>query len=274
MPFNELQRRISAAGIEARGDNTFATLESEKPDWVGGAISNVDARFLAGLLHYSGARNAVEIGVASGWSSAVMLKSMEIDFPLFQMHGVDLSPTYYLDKSKDTGAVVSEVMPHLVSQYNLHLGNCAFDAMADIGSVDFAFIDGHHMHPWATIDFISVLPYLSRGRWVVMHDLNLCTYERHRHTQRGPFYLFYLWPDQKLHSTQVPPMIGGVVLERDPEDYLPFLLEVLYTPWEMHPGETVIQGFLTFVGQKFGTHWQEKFADACARNDKTGERSV
>ena len=178
--------------------------------------------------------------------------------------GIDLSPSFYLDSSIPTGRAVNEVVPELLPNYRLLTGRLAFDAMAEAGPVDFAFIDGHHMHPWATLDMISVLPFIERGRWVAMHDLNLCTFERHRHMNRGPFYLFYMWPDQKLHSTQVPPMIGAVLLERTPADYLPLLLEILYTPWETDVDPEALSRLSAFITHHFGPSWGEKYAQAFA----------
>ena len=227
-----------------------------------GNISDYDCRFLAGLAHFANARNLVEIGVASGWSSAVLLKALDRLNGDATVTGIDLSPTYYLDSSIPTGRAVEEAVPELAKNYRLLTGRLAFDAMPEVGKVDFAFIDGHHMHPWATLDMLSVLPFMERGRWVAMHDLNLCTFEKHKHTNRGPFYLFYMWPDQKLHSTQQPTMIGAVLIERSPSDYLPILLEILYTPWEIDVEGAALQRLTAFIGEHFGTSWSERFSKA------------
>ena len=102
----------------------------------------------------------------------------------------------------------------------LHTGKIALDAMADVGRAEFAFIDAHHFHPWAALDFLAVLPFMEKGRWVAFHDINLCTFERHKHTNRGPFYMFHMWQDTKLQSTQNPSMIGAVMLERNNDIHL------------------------------------------------------
>lgn len=263
MPNTELHRVINASGIESRGDDVIGKSFGElRPEWAGGTISDYDSRFLAGLAHFANASKIVEIGVASGWSSAVLLKALGTLGGERKVTGIDLSPSFYLDKSIPTGHAVDETVPELLPNYRLLTGRLAFDAMADVGSVDFAFIDGHHMHPWATLDMISILPFIERGRWVAMHDLNLCTFERHRHMNRAPFYLFYMWPDQKLHSSQVPTMIGAVQLERNPADYLPYLLEILYTPWEVNVDEDTLVRLASFISHHFGGSWGDKFAQA------------
>lgn len=263
MPSVELHRTVTAKGIEARGDEAIgADFGKQRPAWAQGTISDYDSRFLAGLANFANARNVVEIGVASGWSSAVLLKALNTLGAEHRVTGIDLSPTYYLDASIPTGHAVQETVPQLAGNYRLLTGKLAFDAMSEVGKVDFAFIDGHHMHPWATLDMLSVLPFIDRGRWVAMHDLNLCTFERHRHTNRAPFYLFYMWPDQKLHSTQQPTMIGAVLVERSPADYLPTLLEILYTPWEIDVDPADLSRLASTTGEHFGDAWSRKFTDA------------
>lgn len=266
MPNLEVPRVLTAAAIEKRGvDAIGSEFHAHIPSWASGSISAYDDRFLAGLANYASPRKMVEIGVASGWSSTVLLKALNGSENIRKVVGIDLSPTYYLDSSIPTGRVVNEVVPELLSNYELLTGRLAFDAMGDVGPIDFAFIDGHHMHPWATIDLLSVLPFIERGRWIAMHDLNLCTFERHRHMNRAPFYLFYMWPDQKLHSTQVPTMIGAILLERNPVDYLPTILEILYTPWEVDVDPNDLSRLARYIGSHFGDQWSQKFADAFSK---------
>ena len=265
MPHFELHRTITTQALEARGrDVVGADFGSLRPKWAQGTISDYDAQFLAGLVTFANAENAVEIGVASGWSSAVLLTALSKLAGKRRLTGIDLSPTYYLDDSIPTGRAVQEIVPNLASNYHLLTGRLAFDVMPEIGKVDFAFIDGHHMHPWATLDMLSILPFIDRGRWVAMHDLNLCTFERHRHMNRGPFYLFYMWPDQKLHSTQQPTMIGAVIIDRPPADYLPTLLEILYTPWEVDVDPADLARLAALISAHFGEEWSAKFSGAFA----------
>lgn len=258
----ELHRVVTTASLEKRGGDLLGDFHSRLPSWVSGNISEYDSRFLAGLVNFANARKVLEIGVASGWSSAVLLKALSGLDGDRKVIGIDLSRDYYLDASIPTGRAVDETVPDLLPNYRLLTGRLAFDAMAEVGPVDFGFIDGHHMHPWATLDMLSILPFIERGRWVAMHDLNLCTFERHAHRNRAPFYLFYLWPDQKLHSTQQPAMIGAVIIDRNPVDYLPILLEILYTPWEVEVSPADLSSLARLIGDRFGDSWSHKFASA------------
>lgn len=262
MPNLELNRTIRSEGLERRGKDVLGTdFFLRRPSWVGGQISEIDSIFLAGLANFSGARSVIEIGVASGWSSSVLLQAVSANRGDAVVHGVDLSPTFYLNDQYRTGQAVEEVVPDLQKNYRILTGKLAYERMDEIGRIDFAFIDGHHYHPWATLDLISILPFIEKGRWVALHDINLCTFERHKHTNRGPFYLYNFWPDQKIHSTQSPTMIGGISIDRNPVNYLPIILEILYTPWECRIDVPVLGNISQFIGRHFGSSWKERFAE-------------
>lgn len=267
MAFTEMtvtNKDIERRGWASLGDGFW----ERKPKWVGGNISEHDVPFLAGLINYIGPSRMLEIGVASGWSSAVMLQSANSNGNNARLSAIDLSHHYYLDKSIPTGQAVNEVTPDHIKNYDLLTGRLAIDVMDEIGDVDFVFIDAHHMHPWATLDMISVLPFISEGTWVAFHDLNLCRVERHQHLNRGPYYMFNAWPDAKLHSTQNPPMIGAVKMERAPEAYLSELLEILYTPWEITVNAGIQSRFVDFIGRHFGELSSTKFAAALSTMDQ------
>lgn len=236
---------------------------SRKPAWVGGQISPNDATFLSGLVQTLQPRKVVEIGVASGWSSSILLRSLESRSLSYSVVGVDLCPDYYLDKTMRTGSVVEIMTPNLVGNYQLLTGNLAFEVMAEVGQADFAFIDAHHMHPWATFDLIAVTPFMKKGAWVALHDINLCRLERHKHMNRGPFYLYYLWPDTKLNSTQEPSMIGAIKFNKDPKEYLSAIFEILCTPWEVPIERATVERLGEYIGVHFGKEWAHRFSSIC-----------
>src|SRR5690348_14617981 len=108
MPYLELQRALTAVAIENRGVAAIGEdFHSRIPSWASGNISAHDDRFLAGLASYASPRKMVEIGVASGWSSTVLLKALNGAGGNSKVVGIDLSRTYYLDPSIPTGRVVN-----------------------------------------------------------------------------------------------------------------------------------------------------------------------
>lgn len=266
MPHFAIPNVLSSVDLEARG---FALIDPDyvasRPSWVGGSISHYDANFLSGLVQYLAPARVMEIGVASGWSSAVLLRSLNASVPEgeFKLTAIDLFEQYYLDPSKKTGDVVGVMEQDLLPKYELIVGDLAVDAAAAIENLDFLFIDAHHMHPWATIDLLSALHALKRGSWVAMHDINMCMLPKNAHRNRGPFYLYHLWPDQKINSTQQPSMIGAARLDRMPEEYLPFLIELLHTPWEVSIDQAVADRLAALIGKHFGQSYVQEIQSAC-----------
>lgn len=256
--------------MEEVGRRINAPLSDRKAKWIQGEISTYDAQFLAGLVHAIKPKFSVEIGVASGWSSSVLLNTLAGVYSeagdnaeVTWLTGVDLSPDLYTDKTIATGAAVNEVVPDLSRYYSLKTGIFSYQAMPEVGDVDFAFIDAHHCHPWAALDLIAVLPYLRADAWVAFHDLNLCSFERHNHRNRAPYYMFYLWPGRRIHSTQIPTMIGAIQIEGSPAQYLDTVFEILCTPWEIALPQDHIDKWISYVETHFGETAAARFAKVC-----------
>ena len=239
---------------------------ARRPAWVGGNISESDQPLLIGLTKLLQPRKVVEIGVASGWSGCLFVDALRSNRQSAEYIGIDYSPTFYLDKSRKTGAALGELFPdpdHGVA-CRLLLGAVAVDVLDAIGpGVDLAFIDGDHHHPWAVLDLLSLLPVLAPSAYVLMHDLNLSTFERHKHANRGPKYLYEGWPLEKLHSSQKPPMIGAIKMPVQVDaGLLTRLLDIVYTPWEVAVDASVLDKTATVLGKQFGNDWGRKFKAA------------
>lgn len=227
----------------------------QRPAWTVASISDQDAAFFVGLLMAVRPGKIVEIGVASGWGSVMLLEALEAaGVEQYEYFGVDIAERFFYDDNYATGQAVSEVVPALARRYRLLTGCSITEVAPQIGGgIDFAFIDAHHMHPWATLDLLSVLPFLVPESWVALHDLNLCLKEDQEHRNRGPKYLFDAWDGDKLHSVQVPTMAGAIRLGPRPEDHLPLLLDLLYTPWEMPVEERFITPLVALLTERYGT---------------------
>jgi predicted O-methyltransferase YrrM len=241
-------------------DELFPT----RPKWAVASISDFDASFFAGLAIATSPKKIVEVGVASGWGSALLLRALSKDRNLdFQYYGVDISERFFYDSAYATGQAVEAVVPDLKSRYQLITGHSIAEVSERIGTgVDFAFIDAHHMHPWATLDLLSVLPFLKPTSWVALHDLSLCRKEDQEHRNRGPKYLFEGWEKDKAHSVQIPTMAGAIRIGDRTEDHLPLLLDILYTPWELPVEQRYISAVTSLISKNYGDEWGRKFSRA------------
>jgi predicted O-methyltransferase YrrM len=235
-----------------------------QPAWAVASISEADAAFFAGLVIATRPAKLVEIGVASGWGSCILLDALaNAGLPESELHGVDIAERFFYDASYATGQCVAEVMPERAGRYHLRTGVTIGECTADIGSgVDFAFIDAHHMHPWATLDLLAVLPLVVPGNWVAMHDLSLSRKEDQEHRNRGPKYLFEGWEEDKVHSTQEPTMAGAIRIPDDPRRCLPLLLDIAYTPWELAVEARACDAVCNVIEGAYGATWAARFRRA------------
>lgn len=256
--------KFSVGELDSIGRLLTDEMYRKRPTWTVASISDYDSAFFAGLVIAMKPRKIVEVGVASGWGSVILLRALEDagvrDYDYF---GVDIAERFFYDAKYATGQAVDEVVPALAPRYRLLTGRSIAEVASEIGSgIDFAFIDAHHMHPWATLDLLSLLPFLVPESWVAMHDLNLCRKEDQEHRNRGPKYLFEAWDGDKAHSIQVPTMAGVIQIGQKPEGHLSLLLDVLYTPWELPIEERFITSLTDLLAQCYGAEWGVKFRRA------------
>lgn len=257
----KLFEEFTIGQLDGIGRPLVDEMYKRRPTWAVASISDFDASFFAGLLIKTKPKKVVEVGVASGWGSVILLEALSRSECLdSQYYGVDIAPRFFYDEKYATGQAVQEVVPELVNRYRLLTGRAIAEVATEIGGdIDFAFIDAHHMHPWATFDLLSLLPFLKPGTWVALHDLNLCRKEDQEHRNRGPKYLFEGWEEDKAHSMQVPTMAGAIRIGDDPGKHLPLLLDILYTPWELPVEERFLAPLVALVSKNYGIEWGEKF---------------
>jgi hypothetical protein len=226
-----------------------------RPKWGRGMITEEDARFLHDLILELHPSVAIELGVASGCSSAVILEAMrqyhepgtpnanpESRIPnpgpripdAVWLHAFDISERCYFDPAHPSGDAVAELTPWNVSRYNFATGDVllARERLAGLNA-PFAFIDANHLHPWATADLIGLLPTLAPGAWVGLHDIRLPFVPGRTDTRgHGPRHLFETWPLEKRQGG-TDDNIGAIRLPENVKDVREIVQASLRRPWEV-----------------------------------------
>lgn len=218
-----------------------------RPAWGQGMITLEDARFLHDLIQEARPQVAIELGVASGCSSVTILEAMRQCRDMQMMpaagephrrqpvwlHAFDITPRCYFEPSQLTGAAVSELTPWNVPHYEFAVGD-GLTAREHLSGrqVPMAFIDANHLHPWATADLLALLPVLTAGAWVVLHDVRL-PFLTGRVDPRGhgPRRLFENWPGEKRQGGTEDNM-GAIRLPDDLSDVPALVGQSLQCPWE------------------------------------------
>lgn len=221
-----------------------------------GAIDGNDLSFIAGLIDALRPARFLEIGCASGFSTALVAALMD-GRGGGRIDSIDFMRHFYADTTKPVGYLLDEAPPHPSVRVNLHLGKTALDA-ADLvdGMVDICFIDATHKHPWPTIDTLAVLPLVRPGGVIIEHDLQMMRNRTNQAT--GPKILFDQTPEAlRIQQRDMPRLAREVGLRartiadnlyalRVPEDKAALaaaLSEGFYIRWEVGPRKRVDEGF-------------------------------
>lgn len=139
--------------------------------------------FLCGLIRNFLPKKVVEIGVAGGGTTSVVMNCLNLLKSNAKMFSIDLNEECYRRYGKKSGYQLEEVKEDL-SNYENHtflLGQTLPHVIEKIGGdIDFVILDTVHVLPGEILDFLCILPYLKDGAVVVLHDvtLNLGTNEK------------------------------------------------------------------------------------------------
>jgi predicted O-methyltransferase YrrM len=163
-------------------DDYSDRLYHKRPGWIVGTISHYDARFLFGRALRAHADVLVEVGTASGLSTAFLCHAAyrasaagQIGSD-FHVHSYDVDTRFYADRSRRVGDAARELLDEeLLEHISFHAPATAATVrdQHDADSIGFAFIDASHQHPWPTLDLLAMLVCLRPGGEVLLHDINL-----------------------------------------------------------------------------------------------------
>lgn len=137
--------------------------------------------FLCGLIKIYHPEKVLEVGVAGGGTTSVIMKCLSMTGSRdAEMYSVDLSEEYYRRPEKRTGWQLEEVKDD-IENYKNHtflLGKLLPQVVHEIGGeIDMVVLDTMHIMPGEMLDFLCILPHLAKNAIVVLHDIimNLLT---------------------------------------------------------------------------------------------------
>lgn len=223
----------------ARCDAVYAA----RPDWVDGTVSLQDARYLFARTMAAPPGAVVEIGTASGVSTAVMCAALELAATAglrpdtFRLFTYDISPHFYADPARPTGdAAWTMLAPDLAERISFRSPATAADLIGDHphDTIGLLFLDANHQHPWPTLDLLAALDHVRPGGEIVLHDVNL-PLKRADFPTWGAKYVFDALDLEKQLNIDDPevPNIGSCFMPADKENVRDQLIEILYAhEWE------------------------------------------
>jgi len=148
-------------------------------------MNEIESAFLCGMIEQFSPKKILEIGVAAGGSTAIILQTLEDIGAPYEMHSIDLRTKHEVYKDYDVGFLVNFAKEKnlinpkgLQGEHKLHVGKYLPQIIDEIGGeIDFVILDTVHFLPGEVLDFIAMLPYLKEGAIVVLHDVALNQYK-------------------------------------------------------------------------------------------------
>lgn len=143
---------------------------ADKPE-----MSEFESAFLCGLIKKFKPKKILEVGVAAGGTTAIILNRLEKNAQPYIMKSVDILRTVWNDSSKHAGYLATTMKNNLqVGTHEFYLGTTLPFVIDEIGGdIDFLVLDTTHSMPGENLDFLTALPYLKENAVVCMHDVSL-----------------------------------------------------------------------------------------------------
>ena len=135
-----------------------------------------DSAFLCGVMKQFRPKKILEVGVAGGATTAIILQALEDFGAPYEMYSLDIAERYHLDATKPTGFLGTfakeKIFGDLRGKHEFHIGKFLPQVIDEIGGdIDCVILDTAHILPGEVFDFLAVLPYLKPNAVVVLHDV-------------------------------------------------------------------------------------------------------
>ena len=212
------------------------------------------AQFINGIIRKNKLKNCLEIGVANGGSSILILNAIK-DIDNSILVSLDLNKEVYNDPDKLTGYRVTEYFPELKNKWKLFTGDQPHKFLIKLNiTFDFLFLDSAHVSPGEILNFIEALPFLNENAIVVIHDI-IWHFDRVIKSKFFPSCIALL---SNLRGDKVflqnnnggISNIGAAFLYSNQENYYLDYFLLLLNFWEYMPKEEQINDLRIFI-QKY-----------------------
>lgn len=192
--------------------------------------------FISGLIREYGAKKILEVGVAAGGSSLVILDALNGEGKLYSH---DYSAT--TSKLKKPTGYFLDYVPELKQNWTLKTGgmccNYLDEFCADGEKFDLCFLDTAHRNPGEFLDFLQILPYMKKGGILILHDISLHTQLTRMHNTTCCTLFSAIKGQKILPSGDFFVNIGAIILDENIMDSVYDIFNCLRLPWQYEINE-------------------------------------
>lgn len=217
-------------------------------------MSDFEQAFLCGMLKSVRPKKIVEIGIAAGGTTSVILNCVSMLGIDAEVYSLDLNKNFFRDESLYTGFVVDIAKKHISCEglkHTVMTGGYAPEFLPEIGKdIDFLILDTVHRLPGELLDFLACLPYLKKGATVVLHDIALnCGSDPYSYATKLLFDVVvadkYLLEDSEKISAF--PNIAAFKITDDTYKYISSCFSALTITWTAFPKAEELKLYHNFL---------------------------
>jgi predicted O-methyltransferase YrrM len=236
--------------------------------WLCSRMCGNKREFLNGVVRKFKPKKILEIGVAEGGSSIIILNAIK-DIKNSHLFSIDLS------KSDMIGFCVKNIFKKLSNKWSLFTGNIPIKFMKEVGNnIEMVFIDSGHYEPGEILDFLIVLPFLKEEAIVIFHDIgNQITKAGPKGSRRNwaPYKIFNIIRGTKFYPSGnqiLTKDIGAIKLYKNQFDYIHDYFRTLGGQWDFFPEEEHIDLMRKFIKNYYDNDCSIMFEETVNFNRK------
>lgn len=246
--------------------NRLTEDEAEMSDWQLG--------FLCGLIKRYKPKKLLEVGVAAGGTTAVILNCIAMLALDSEVHSVDLNKIHYRDNTKKTGYLSEECKTFLRKRvlHKTYYGGVLPEFLDLIGGdIDFLVLDTVHRMPGEILDFLICLPQLKDGAIVVLHDIILNHLTPNHAMSFATNVLFSTVVGEKFLGMEKGnpynyPGIGAFQVTQNTRTYIENLFLSLTISWDYIPEDEQLNLYKQYIRQYYSKELYRQFIAAIELN--------
>ena len=221
--------------------NIITTKIKNNSEW---QIGGSQPYFLNGLIRQFKPKKCLEIGVANGGSSILILNAIK-DIP-------DSS----LKLTKNWKLLTGQLPHKFLIKLNMKF--------------DFAFLDTAHSAPGEILNFIEILPFLNENAIFVLHDIIWHFHSKIKFYPSNVYLYPVIYGDKVLLKNKDGSIgnMGAVFLYKNQEKYYLNYFFLLLAFWEYIPKDNEINDLRIFIKKFYKKDIYLKIFDTAVKNNK------
>lgn len=223
--------------------------------------------FLNGIIRSMKPKKILEVGVANGGGTAIILNAIK-DIDGAELYSVDYLEESYRHPDKPSGFLVEEEFPQLMDKWHIFRGGDVSCFIEEIGGdIDLLVLDTMHTHPWETLNFLCILPFMKQeSSWAVLHDISYFAGDKFLGGLACRYLFGHVVSEEKIcpvpYIENIPANIGAFRISDITMKFADDLFGSLLLPWESKVLEQDFDSMKKIIGKYYSPEQYESFCYA------------